>query len=167
MYFIHPFSIMGLLLNRSKAIEIGGFDDRWYPTSDYIFILNLVYRYSVKLLWEKLLNYRVAVNASLSLKHLIGMVEVDAFMRKNMNEKLRILPAKLDLIYRSSYSLDQQAGIKKKWMIALCHTEKEDLYHEYHRFNEYMGFEDKYAFINVFLSKVRKGYFFYLRCIRK
>lgn len=165
-YYIHPINIMGLLINRKKAIEVGGFDRRWDPTSDYVFILNLAYRYSILFLEDKLLNYRVAVNASLTLRHLIGMVEVDAYMRQSIYEHIRI-NSKIDSKYRAIYSVLQQDFLISSWTNQLMEEDIKILLNEYDEFNNYM------KFTNISDNDKRKQmiykmlYLLYIRYLRK
>lgn len=135
-FFIHPINIMGLFVNKEKALEIGGFDNTWDPTSDYIFILNLADRNRVRCTEKKLLNYRQAVNASLSQKHLLGMVEVDAYMRKDINRHLKVMDEKKALLFRSAHIINHEMGLLKNWTSSLTQEQLKAVKDEYLEFNK-------------------------------
>lgn len=165
-YFIHPINIMGLTINRDKAIKIGGFDNRWDPTSDYIFILNIADRFPVIFCNEILLNYRVAVNSSLSLKHLIGMVQIDAFMRRNINEYIHILNPQKDRKYRAVCSCNYQDDLLKRMAFRLSKTEHIELLQEYDMLNQSMNFPRLTAAKKKRQRIFETLYGFYIRNIR-
>lgn len=165
-FYIHPINIMGLFINKQKAIEIGGFDNTWDPTSDYIFILNLCDKYQVRCTDKKLLNYRQAVNASLSPKHLIGMVEVDAFMRKDINRHIKVMEKTKADRYRSALILNHEDSLINNWFSKLDQQKTQDVQNEYSEFNKFMKVipitdEEKMRVIK------RQGYYsFWMRFFR-
>lgn len=166
-YFTHPLNIMGLFINREKAMEVGGFNPKWYPCSDYIFILNLVYRYPAKSLNEKLFNYRVAVNASLTPKHIVGMVEVDAFMREGINRKLKLVKNQFDKVYRSCYILFHEKYCLKKWSVNLQKKERVKIMDKYIKLNNDMEIIWPTKGMMACFYLFERGYRFYIRYIRK
>ena len=138
-FFVHPINIMGLFLNKDSAIQIGGFDERWAPTSDYIFILNMARKFNVLKTNKKLLNYRQAVNASLSVNNLIGMVEIDAYMRKFINAELNVLSKTNELIYRSAVVINHENTLRESWFTRLTDDQKLFVNDEYNEFNRDFG----------------------------
>lgn len=166
-FYTHPINIMGLTINKKKAIEIGGFDNTWDPTSDYIFILNMVERYPVRCTDEKLIYYRKAVNASLSPKHLVGMVEVDAYMRKDINRRYQIMKEGKELEFRSAIVLNHEDNLAKEWFMKLELEQREAVLSEYESFNSKMNI------IHVSEKEKRKVawkqryYIFWMRFFRK
>lgn len=166
-YFSHPINIMGLLVNRKKAIEIGGFDSRWHPTSDFIFILNMAYRYRAGLCHKKLLNYRIAVNASMSFQHVIGMAEVDAMMRKDINKRIHILDPRLDKKFRNYYANYIEDYCFKKWAKNLKELEQKKVVIEYKKFNKRMKFTTPSPIVSWCFKIFDKGYRFYCKYLRK
>ena len=166
-YFSHPINIMGLLVNRKKAIEIGGFDSRWHPTSDFIFILNMAYRYRAGLCHKKLLNYRIAVNASMSFQHIVGMVEVDAIMRRDINKRIHVLDPRLDRKYRNYYANYMEHYCLEKWAENLDKFERRKVVNEYKKFNKKMEFTTPPPVAFRCFKIFDKGYRFYCKYLRK
>ena len=165
-YYTHPINIMGSAINRLKAIDIGGFDNRWRPTSDYVFILNMTNRYSTIFCNETLFDYRIAVNSSLSLEHLIGMVQVDAFMRKNINEHIHVLNSKMDICYRATWSYRQQGNLLSGSTGLLNESEKSELLLEYNMLNQFLRFPKLTRLDRKLCYLFEKMYGFYARNIR-
>ena len=166
-YFTHPLNIMGLLVNRKKAVDAGGFDLRWDPVSDYIFIMNLVYRHPAKLIHEKLFDYRIAVNASLKPRHIIGMAEIDGFMREEINRKLNLMKTKTDKLYRSCYAFFCERYCLKKWTVKLSGEQKKHIADDYAEFNQYMGYQRPTKWMMKYFCLFERGYRFYIKYIRK
>lgn len=140
-YYNHLINIMGLLINKECAIKIGGFNNIWDPISDYIFILNMLDVGNIVVLNEKLINYRIAVNASGTPKHILGMIEVDAFMREDLNKSKHFLPHKLDYIYRNLCAVTLEKQLYNEWTKNLSILDKECIKNEISIFNEYMQFK--------------------------
>ncbi len=130
-YFIHPINIMGALLNKEKAISIGGFDNRWNPISDYVFLLCLADKYNVYSTQKTLLNYRIAVNASLTPKHLIGMYEYDILLRKFLGEKFDFYGISRDLKFRNCLANIQRNGFQNGWIKKLSKEEQDKVIRVY------------------------------------
>jgi glycosyltransferase involved in cell wall biosynthesis len=55
---------LGVLMERKAAIEVGGFNQNYYPVSDYLFLLRFIILNPVYYLPKVLATYRVAVNVS-------------------------------------------------------------------------------------------------------
>lgn len=140
-YYIHPINIMGMFLNREKAIEIGGFDDDFKPCSDYIFILKMIKNYRVYFTDLDLFMYRVAVNASLTVNNLIGMIESDALMRKYINDKEKYSNEKDDLLFRNCVAYLHEKELEDNWFKKLSDEQKEIVVNEYNAFNQVMKFK--------------------------
>lgn len=165
-FYTHPINIMGLLLNKEKAIECGGFDNRWFPTSDYVFILNMSHRYKVKMCSRNLFNYRVAVNASLTYKHVVGMVEVDAQMRRCLLNSIDEKISKRKNIYFSSIVFDSEQNIVNDWGSKLSYKEKEDIKNEFKEFNSQMDLMEVSENDVIKYRSYKKMYNRFIRYIR-
>ncbi len=161
-YYSHPIGIMGLFFNKQKAIEIGGFNDKWFPTSDYIFILNLAYRYDVLLLNHPLLNYRIAVNASLTIKHLIGIFEMDAYMVRSIYQTIfnGKKSKKLSKI-QECFVLEREKSLKPL-TFKLSEEEINYFNEEIKNFNKYMGYGEYTAKKERYFSSKYKKHKLYM-----
>lgn len=138
-FYTHPINIMGLFLNKKKAMKVGGFDNKWSPTSDYVFLLNLAEQSRIRCTEKKLLNYRKAVNSSLSIRHLIGMVEVDAYMRKDIDRYLKIMDGEESNRFRSAMILHHEKCLIDNWFMNLNENERVQVIDEYKSFNSRFG----------------------------
>lgn len=165
-YYDHPIHIMGLLINREKALKVGGFDSTWDPISDYIFILKLVKRYKVKQVHRTLLNYRIAVNASGSVKHILGMVEIDAYMRKFIGINENIMSEKKSLKYRSCYAYFDEQRIINRWIPKLDENVQKEVLNEFAEFNKKLGFNIPSNLDLLIFKLFGKCYRFYINYLR-
>lgn len=165
-YFSHPINIMGVCLNKKKSIEIGGFDLNWDPISDYIFLANMARKYSAKLVNAELLNYRVAVNASLKMRNIIGIFELDAILRKQINQEFKFLSCKKDINFRSIYSFFYYNELMKGWGENLALPEINAIQEEHASFCKEMNYT-RVSFLNIIRLKfMRYVYNFYIKYLR-
>lgn len=134
-FYMHPTNIMGLLVNREKAISVGGFDDSWDPISDYIFVLNLAHQYSIKQCAQKVFNYRIAVNASLTVRHIIGMLELDTYMRRLLGKYLGY--KNQDKFLSTLTYVHEKTSTS--WMIHSSQDDRKEIKKEFHEFNSVEG----------------------------
>lgn len=166
MYCVHPIDIMGSLLNREAAIETGGFDERWYPISDYIFLLNLVACGKVSQVEKPLLRYRVAVNISYRIDHVIGCLEMDVSMRKCINKKYGLKSKNKDILLRSLIEKGREMSAFDGFGSKLSQEEMLTVRNEFNRYKVYCGLKEV---SNMLLSLFRwytRWYLFKMRCLR-
>lgn len=78
---------LGAVFERSKAIDIGGYDPSLYPNSDYYFNMQYWKSYGVVKLNRKLALYRWADNGSFKLDNLIGFYKNDLKFRNILIEE--------------------------------------------------------------------------------
>lgn len=142
MYYIHPINIMGCFINRKKSVEIGGFDDRWYPVSDYIFLLNMIYRGDAYCISRQMFRYRVAVNISYRMDHVIGCLEMDLLMRKSINVKVHILDDSADRNYRKITEAIREKSSFDRFGAKLSDEDRIKVQDEFSKFKSYCGFAE-------------------------
>lgn len=80
----------GMLINRHKAIEIGGFAEKTYPSADYYFNVEAIRFLHVYSVQEKLLIYRWGGNITLKLSTLLGFGKQDIPLKIWLMDKLGI-----------------------------------------------------------------------------
>lgn len=80
----------GMLVNRQKAIEIGGFVEGTYPSADYYFNVKAVRFLNVYCVLKKLFIYRWGGNATLKLSTLQGFVKQGLPLRIWLMNKIKI-----------------------------------------------------------------------------
>lgn len=68
---------VGVVMHKEKAISIGGFNEVFYPASDYHFFANMTLKHSTLMVNDYLSIYRMECNASIKIETLNG------FMRMN------------------------------------------------------------------------------------
>lgn len=73
---------LGLLFERDKLIELGGYNSDYYPSSDYVLHANYCYKYNVYFINEKLNYYRIAENESAKQETLQKWEYLDNEIRK-------------------------------------------------------------------------------------
>lgn len=79
---INPGSL-GILFTRKTLINIGGYDETYYPSSDYMFLVKYLVNFDNVFYFNKVLaNYRIAVNESKKLITLQGFIDTDKEIRK-------------------------------------------------------------------------------------
>ncbi len=161
LYYWHPFNIAGLLINKEKAFEIGGFDPKLHPISDYAFILNMVNRYGMACLEKPLIAYRVACNATLSYENIVKMVELSALLRECVGKKLNLSSEK----YAATYTISEENEKISGWTMNLTQEEKDSLISEFRNFNKKMNY--KIENDSLYYRFLRVAYGFYVRKIRK
>jgi glycosyltransferase involved in cell wall biosynthesis len=85
--------IVGSCFSKSQAIELGGFDEGYYPSSDYIFIAKICHYYNDVYFYRKpIYNYRIFANASISIKKEIWCLDdyyINSFLIKGCFTKLK------------------------------------------------------------------------------
>ena len=78
---INPGSL-GILFSKNSMIKIGGYNDSFYPSSDYMFlVLYLVNFKNVFYLNKVLTNYRIADNESKNISTIYGFIAIDKKIR--------------------------------------------------------------------------------------
>jgi glycosyltransferase len=80
---INPGSL-GILFSRESLIKTGGYDEKLYPSSDYMFLVKYLVNFKqVFYLNSILANYRIAVNESKKIATLQGFIEYDKRIRQS------------------------------------------------------------------------------------
>ncbi|WP_319370798.1 glycosyltransferase family 2 protein [uncultured Ilyobacter sp.] len=57
---------VGIVMEREKAVDIGGFNEEYYPSSDYVFFTNYCTKYNLYYYNKVLCFYRISKNESLN-----------------------------------------------------------------------------------------------------
>ncbi|ADO82602.1 glycosyltransferase family 2 protein [Ilyobacter polytropus] len=57
---------VGIVMEREKAVAIGGFNEEYYPSSDYVFFTNYCTKYNIYYYNKVLCFYRISKNESLN-----------------------------------------------------------------------------------------------------
>ena len=75
---------LGVVFNRKNGLLIGGYDKKYYPSSDYYFNYKYIARYGGIYINKKLAKYRILVNESLKVENLKSFVLLDYQLRKEI-----------------------------------------------------------------------------------
>jgi len=75
------------IIKKSCAISLGGFDDVYWPTSDYIFVIRYWLKFGIKIIHVIGGYYRIEENASLKKETLEGFIRNDYKARNSMLSK--------------------------------------------------------------------------------
>lgn len=103
---------VGCLFNRKIMLDIGGFDERFYPSSDYALYIKYVYMYGGYLSVIPTFNYRVAVNESSNAYK--KFIEMDDYFRSSMINNIHFPRRCLNTIRKACYRYYSYA-LEKKW----------------------------------------------------
>jgi glycosyltransferase involved in cell wall biosynthesis len=88
---INPGSL-GVFFRKETLIKIGGFDDVFYPISDYVFFLNYVAKFKeVYYISNRLAYYRLSVNESLKTNIQVENIRVVKLLKRQFCNKYRNL----------------------------------------------------------------------------
>lgn len=94
-YFLnyHHFGSLGILFDRKKSIELGGFYSGFYPVSDYIFFIKLMMKHGMYHIKETLANYRIHANESIKFENVIQSSRLAYLVRNQLTEYIGICPS--------------------------------------------------------------------------
>lgn len=115
-YVGNPINVAGVLLNKKKAIDLGGFDDSKFPTTDYMFWFNMQLNYSTYIYRDELAYYRMLNNESFNPKTLAGFIGNDYYFKDFIVKNCK----RLNLInnrYRKYAAINQKADILKDFKV--------------------------------------------------
>jgi glycosyltransferase involved in cell wall biosynthesis len=147
---INPGSL-GILFSKKSLIHIGGYDETYYPSSDYMFLVKYLIIFENVLYLNKVLtNYRISVNESNKISTLQGFFDMDKKIRKTF---IFIYP-KLKKMIEMSFPILEFEQFKS-------HCEQSKEFNEINSaqlilLNKKIGFQNKIAFRLLFrLSKLR------------
>lgn len=102
---------VGCLFNRKCMLELGGYNNQFYPSADYALHSAYTYYYGCILNKIPTFNYRIAVNESLNQYK--KFIEVDKFFRQCMAPKINLPNYILKLIIEAKYNISKiQLAIK-------------------------------------------------------
>lgn len=88
---INPGSL-GVFFKKESLIKIGGFNDLFYPISDYVFFLNYVVEFKeVYRISNRLDYYRLSVNESLKTNIQVDNIKLGKLLRSQFGYKYRSL----------------------------------------------------------------------------
>lgn len=73
---------LGILFNRVAMLELGGYNEEYFPSSDYFFHANYCHKYGIVLLKENLCHYRVQANESMKKEVVINWIMLGEDFRK-------------------------------------------------------------------------------------
>lgn len=115
VYIQHDLHVCGLLVNREKAISIGGFDDKWYPSSDYVFEVKMVEKYKGVLCHSSLASYRILNNESMKPDVASKFATIIYKAQLELNKKYKFLPESIDKLYREAALYQYEKEILNDW----------------------------------------------------
>jgi glycosyltransferase involved in cell wall biosynthesis len=107
---------VGIVMDRDKAIGIGGFNEEFYPSSDYVFFTNYCIKHDLYYFNKVLCNYRISKNESLNSGTMINATRVhyDAI---NTLRKKNIFRNFFFEKYSLYFSLNALKEIKNFWEV--------------------------------------------------
>lgn len=120
------FNIAGNVLRKRRVLELGGFDENYYPSSDYEFyvkysMLNRLYKTD-----EKLVFYRIGLNESLKISTLEGFIVKGELLRIKVTQALG-LSEKVSVYAQQYISIKKCLFFKKKWNENFVYPKYDDI----------------------------------------
>ncbi len=101
-YFRHPIMMYGCLINKRIAVEVGGFDEKFYPCSDASFLLNASIVSKTYVYGEHLFRYRWAENESTKTDTQITYLYFNNSKSFQINRRFRYFNKRTDLFLRNA-----------------------------------------------------------------
>lgn len=110
-YFLYRanFSPSGNCIKRSVVLDLGGYDERFYPAADYEFDARLVKKYKVGILWERLCNVYTDESTSLKPETIIEYSKFGCELDKRVYNEIFDCKGKYDWLaaVRCCYGYDE------------------------------------------------------------
>lgn len=117
MFFGSDVSMVGALFSKKYALEIGGFNEKYYPTSDFIFIAaNAFSGKHIYLLQDRLAVYRICENASMEFESIELFMEHQNEMKIALQSSYNFLPGFLADKYRNTSLFVFEEGLTHTWL---------------------------------------------------
>jgi len=86
--FSNPSPAPGIIFRRQLALQLGGFNEDWYPCADYDFWIRYVSEFKALLLPERLAFYRIQDNESLRPTTRIRIAEKAGLLQQALVDRL-------------------------------------------------------------------------------
>ena len=75
----------GIIFSKKAALDVGGFDSTFYPSSDYVLGYQMIRKgYRAYVTEDKLGMYRIGINESIKKENIIGFCTSDCYFRNYM-----------------------------------------------------------------------------------
>lgn len=105
-YFYSPRGpgALGMVYKRDKMIKLGGYNEEFFPSSDYIFQTRYCLEYGTLLLKKELCNYRIQKNESLKEATVQSFIRDNESFRKYLNKK-----------FLKKMKLEKEIEVLKEW----------------------------------------------------
>ena len=107
---------LGVVMNRKKAILIGGYDSKFYPASDYYFNYKYIEKYGGIYINQKLASYRLLVNESFKKDTLKNFIILDYKLREKICFKY-FKNNKLILNFSNNLNLNQASSQVARYIL--------------------------------------------------
>ncbi len=91
----------GVTYDTTCVINCGGFNESYYPTSDYCFFVLFLKKHKISMILEKLFIYRIEANESLKSRTLNGFLSNDYYLSIFLMRKLFKIPSFIINLYQT------------------------------------------------------------------
>lgn len=113
---------VGVLMNRNKVLDLGGFDDSYYPASDYYFFVKMAKEYPTYMVNEQLSIYRMECNASFKKEVLDGFMKANYHL-SNVIWNICRIPSFLSKSVQVCRIKKQIKSLRRNWNQDYCCVE--------------------------------------------
>ncbi len=117
MYFGAYLSLVGAFIKKETAIELGGFSEDFYPSSDFLFVITNVF-HGCKLFYipQKLAIYRIEDNESMKYHTFELFMRQQSIVKNAIHEKKHYLPQVISKKYRNDCLYLYEERMTKMWL---------------------------------------------------
>ncbi len=108
-YLRHPVNIFGCMFRKDLAEVVGGFNEKYYPCSDAVFLIGICTKAKLYYFDKSLFRYRWAVNESKSIDTQLSFARFNNLKSMAINDNYIKLPRFIDKKLRNSmidYTMD-------------------------------------------------------------
>lgn len=105
---------LGTLFKREKLIELGGYNEEFFPSSDYFFHANYIYKFGGIKSKEFLSNYRILENESAKIENLNTWPIIDNYFKIYIINKIK-MPNKILNFIRKQSQIGHKNYLIKEW----------------------------------------------------
>lgn len=113
---------LGIIFNRNIMLELGGYNEVYFPSADYFFHAKYCYYYGAKILKKELVNYRIQENESMNPKTASLWPHQIEIFRNYIIEKLQLKSYLKEM--NKSLSEYSKKCINEQWRVNIIYDSK-------------------------------------------
>ncbi len=104
----------GMLFNKEKVVQLGGYNQEFYPSLDYCFNVLFSSNFNFYLYDEPLMFYRIGVNESLKVETQKQWLIIDSYLIRQLLSRYKIPKWIIDS-FVSRRTINSHVGLQNSW----------------------------------------------------